>query len=950
MHSLFFNAGTFFLFTLALNLFFSIAILFFAKKSKLVIAYSVFNIAMFVYVLSLYSTIFVSELYVFRVMFAASFCMILGLLLILSALTRVPFKAIDYVLILSLLSMTWLSVKSNYLVRAVHLLPEYAVHLQTKNIVGMIQSFQLGYGKGYVFILPVLLCVVLRAVYLAYVSYTSTNYKLPIVMSIGSILCGFTLSILTNYLYPLVSGRSDLSYLVIFWVLFICIGNFVAITKYQFLNVQFIITKSIAFIGVLSMLFISFYVLIMHVGTVLFKEFGLIGFFVSIMGLIFLYPLLKEATKEGFSFLFNRTIVSFQELYMALSKNLLKASSIEDILTIGRNFVGNIEGLTYVMQIQLAEGAEFYSGELNIKNIQSETNALSTLSHQSVYNEIVNEILYTKLSFADRTGQYGYIIIQFPLFKDTWVRRNQQRLQNVVELFISTIKRVESTNIVNATIQNLMNTNALISTLFEKKTDGLSHAIVSKLKDIFGFKYIILPEDIGTNIQWASSSVDVPIQVQSAINHLNIMTKLSVPYCPIQYSQKNQKMDEVQTICNYYQCEEFFVIPIVQNDTMTGYFLALNKVHNIGIDIGYLHLVSQHISSILYRAMINKNIISTREFYQDIIDNLTSLIVVFDHDLNMLYTNQPFKSFFQGDYHTLHDLIVHYPSLDIIEKIWGFSESEITINISNRQFKLSLSELVNKNMVVTLIDVTNIIKIQKKISKTSKLKGLGTFVAGIIHEIKNPLVAVKTFTQLVAKDWKNKDLRDKCQEIVFPQLKRITKLSNSLQHLDRFEQAMFEPNDVSLLLTHTLELIKAHKTYHTNIKISSTFEPETMAFVDKEALEQVVLNLALNALDVVKNNENPEIKLCVYTQNYTNVIIEVEDNGTGIAEADVPYLFDPFFTTKSEGTGLGLSIAHQIITDHRGAIELHKNTGSCTMFRIILPKLLKSKMREKEIA
>ena len=96
-----------------------------------------------------------------------------------------------------------------------------------------------------------------------------------------------------------------------------------------------------------------------------------IGFFVSIMGLIFLYPLLKEATKEGFSFLFNRTIVSFQELYMALSKNLLKASSIEDILTIGRNFVGNIEGLTYVMQIQLAEGAEFYSGELNIKNIQS---------------------------------------------------------------------------------------------------------------------------------------------------------------------------------------------------------------------------------------------------------------------------------------------------------------------------------------------------------------------------------------------------------------------------------------------------------------------------------------------------------------------------------------------------------------------------------------------------
>ena len=88
------------------------------------------------------------------------------------------------------------------------------------------------------------------------------------------------------------------------------------------------------------------------------------------------------------------------------------------------------------------------------------------------------------------------------------------------------------------------------------------------------------------------------------------------------------------------------------------------------------------------------------------------------------------------------------------------------------------------HIILLLTDVTELVRIQHSISKSSKLKGMGTFVAGVAHEIKNPLVAVKTFTQLLSKDWANHDIQNKCEQIVLPQLNRIKNLAESLNFLE----------------------------------------------------------------------------------------------------------------------------------------------------------------------
>ena len=391
------------------------------------------------------------------------------------------------------------------------------------------------------------------------------------------------------------------------------------------------------------------------------------------------------------------------------------------------------------------------------------------------------------------------------------------------------------------------------------------------------------------------------------------------------------------------ESDECYLLPIVQDDLLVGYYMGFSKQKNILVDTHLLSIINKQISSILYRSIVNNKIASTKHFYQEIIDYLSSIIVVLDQNFDIQFSNKYFKSFFNKNYYSFKELIYDYPNLDIINKIIDFSDTELTIQIKKQHFKVSLRHLMDDNIIVLLTNVTDLVKIQHTISKSSKLKGMGTFVAGVAHEIKNPLVAVKTFTQLISKDWDNTDIRQKCKQIVLPQLHRIDNLSQSLNYFGKAEKTNFKPTNLSQLLYDTEELLRADETIENSIDIIHNIEPNVMVFANSITLGQVFLNLSLNAIDAVKGVQTPRIHFHLYTDSITKVIIDIEDNGSGIAAQDIQHLFDPFFTTKDTGTGLGLSIVHQIVSDHQGSISIHKTDDHGTVFRLVLPKLLRPK-------
>ena len=269
--------------------------------------------------------------------------------------------------------------------------------------------------------------------------------------------------------------------------------------------------------------------------------------------------------------------------------------------------------------------------------------------------------------------------------------------------------------------------------------------------------------------------------------------------------------------------------------------------------------------------------------------------------------------------------------------------TEFTVEVKSCHFKVSLRKLDDDSIVIILTEVTNLINIQSSISQSLRLKGMGTFVAGIAHEIKNPLVAVKTFTQLLSMDWSNSEIRKKCYDVVLPQLYRIDDLSKSLSHLGINKKSTYKPLDIEILFNKIINLVKDGDYYNQKIKIQLKCDSKIMIFVSEQLFIQAILNILINVLDALQSQPNPIIIIRIIGASKSLVCIEIEDNGLGISDEDIDFLFDPFFTTKDTGTGLGLSIVHQIILDHQGKIVFEKGRQKGAKLTITLPVIMRPK-------
>jgi signal transduction histidine kinase len=132
------------------------------------------------------------------------------------------------------------------------------------------------------------------------------------------------------------------------------------------------------------------------------------------------------------------------------------------------------------------------------------------------------------------------------------------------------------------------------------------------------------------------------------------------------------------------------------------------------------------------------------------------------------------------------------------------------------------------------------------------------------------------------------------------------------------------------------ELLMKPKIERLNITCNCrVFPQDLMLTADPDLLDQVIINLLLNAIDAVKNKENPEISMIAYNNQSNRTTIEVADNGTGIKPDIIDKIFMPFFTSKSEGSGIGLSLSRQIMHLHKGSIAVKSKMDEGSVFTLI---------------
>ncbi|MBZ5617781.1 MAG: sensor histidine kinase [Acidobacteriia bacterium] len=218
--------------------------------------------------------------------------------------------------------------------------------------------------------------------------------------------------------------------------------------------------------------------------------------------------------------------------------------------------------------------------------------------------------------------------------------------------------------------------------------------------------------------------------------------------------------------------------------------------------------------------------------------------------------------------------------------------------------------------------------------RAERLSAIGQLSAGLAHEIRNPLASISGAAAILARSQNLDPKNTKCLEIITSECERLNGLLTNFLNFARPRPPRLQSVQLEPVLENVLGLAShgvRGKTVRFENKIESGLQPVEC---DPEQLEQVLLNLMINAIEA--SPDGGIVTLSAAAEE-SRIAIGVVDQGHGVAPAHIDRLFDPFFTTKEHGTGLGLPVAHQIVRQMGGSLLAQANTDRGMTFSVVLP-------------
>jgi two-component system, NtrC family, sensor kinase len=230
-----------------------------------------------------------------------------------------------------------------------------------------------------------------------------------------------------------------------------------------------------------------------------------------------------------------------------------------------------------------------------------------------------------------------------------------------------------------------------------------------------------------------------------------------------------------------------------------------------------------------------------------------------------------------------------------------------------------------------------LVAVQASMAQSEKLASVGRLAAGVAHEINNPLGGILTLTMLHVEDLEPQDPLRQDLEVVVKQTLRCREIVRGLLDFSRQSDARPQSTSASAVIEATVGLLERQSIFHNIVVKRSLREDLPPVLVDPGQLQQVVMNIVLNAVDAMERSGELGLATAVSPDGH-KVVIRISDTGKGIPAEVMPFIFEPFFTTKKvgEGTGLGLAIVHGIVTRAGGGIQA-ETSSSGTTFTVELP-------------
>ena len=267
---------------------------------------------------------------------------------------------------------------------------------------------------------------------------------------------------------------------------------------------------------------------------------------------------------------------------------------------------------------------------------------------------------------------------------------------------------------------------------------------------------------------------------------------------------------------------------------------------------------------------------------------------------------------------------IEYKMMRLDQSVFYFEVSCLAITFDGKNAVLALGTDITERKEIT----------SQYVQKSEKMAMLGQMSAGIAHEIRNPLTAIKGFIQLLKSD----DKKNEYLEIVLSEIERINTIVGEFLFLAKPTADVFQKKNIKNIINDVVTFINAQSNLY-NTQIYTMMEDSIpMIYCEENRLKQVFLNLLQNSIEAMPNGGI--IAITVKMMEGEQISIQIADQGMGIEEERLATLGEPFYTTKEKGTGLGLMTCYKIIEEgHRGRMSIDSTVGKGTTVQIILPSL-----------
>jgi signal transduction histidine kinase len=235
--------------------------------------------------------------------------------------------------------------------------------------------------------------------------------------------------------------------------------------------------------------------------------------------------------------------------------------------------------------------------------------------------------------------------------------------------------------------------------------------------------------------------------------------------------------------------------------------------------------------------------------------------------------------------------------------------------------------------------------LRRQLIYAERMKAVVALSAGVAHEIKNPLAAIKTFSEFLDEKWEDTMYRRTFQRIVGNEVCRIQLIVQQLLELARPAVPQKQRICLADVVQETLTLLGAYLV-ERHLLVEQSFQTPGWIEADPKQMKQVFLNLLLNSIDAVQSGGEIAIEIRYFGPD---LVVAVRDNGCGIAKEYLDHIFDPFFTLKEKGSGLGLAVVQTIVHEHGGEIDVKSEPGVGTTFEMVLPERQRQQQPEQPL-